>query len=59
MKGSGVRVPASAWHELYRERNRSGLETLRHVALIQGTEASNAIENIHAPLARTATAGSL
>lgn len=29
-----------------------GLETLRQVALIQSTEASNAIENIHAPRAR-------
>jgi Fic family protein len=38
--------------ELYREQNPSGLETLRHVALIQSTEASNAIENIRAPLAR-------
>ncbi len=38
--------------ELYRQQNPSGLETLRHVALIQSTEASNAIENIHAPLAR-------
>ena len=37
---------------LYREQNPSGLETLRQVALIQSTEASNAIENIHAPLAR-------
>lgn len=38
--------------ELYRQQNPSGLETLRQVALIQSTEASNAIENIHAPLAR-------
>ena len=38
--------------ELYREQNPSGLETLRQVAFIQSTEASNAIENIHAPLAR-------
>ncbi len=38
--------------ELHRQQNPSGLETLRHVALIQSTEASNAIENIHAPLAR-------
>lgn len=38
--------------ELYREQNPSGLETLRQVALVQSTEASNAIENIHAPLAR-------
>jgi Fic family protein len=38
--------------DLYRQQNPSGLETLRQVALIQSTEASNAIENIHAPLAR-------
>jgi Fic family protein len=38
--------------ELYRQQNPSGLETLRQVALIQSTEASNAIENIRAPLAR-------
>lgn len=37
--------------DLYRQ-NPSGLETLRQVALIQSTEASNAIENIHAPLPR-------
>ena len=43
---------ASGRAELYREQNPSGLETLRQVALIQSTEASNAIENIHAPLAR-------
>ncbi|MFZ1927458.1 MAG: Fic family protein [Solirubrobacteraceae bacterium] len=38
--------------ELYRQQNPSGLGTLRQLALIQSTEASNAIENIHAPLAR-------
>lgn len=38
--------------ELYRQQNPSRLEALRQVALIQSTEASNAIENIHAPLAR-------
>ncbi len=38
--------------ELYRQQNPAGLETLRKVALIQSTEASNAIENIRAPLAR-------
>lgn len=35
-----------------RNQNPAGLETLRQVALIQSTEASNAIENIHAPRAR-------
>jgi Fic family protein len=38
--------------ELYRQQNPTGLETLRKVALVQSTEASNAIENIRAPLAR-------
>jgi Fic family protein len=38
--------------ELYRQQNPSGLETLRRVALIQSTEASNAIEDIRAPLPR-------
>jgi Fic family protein len=38
--------------DLYRQQNPSGLETLRQVALIQSTEASNAIENIRAPLPR-------
>lgn len=38
--------------DLYREQSPARLETLRKVALIQSTEASNAIENIHAPLAR-------
>lgn len=37
---------------LYRQQNPAGLETLRRVALVQSAEASNAIENIHAPLAR-------
>jgi hypothetical protein len=41
---------------LYRRQNPSGLETLRQVALIQSTEASNAIENIHAPPARLVAA---
>jgi Fic family protein len=38
--------------EVFRHQNPAGLETLRRVALIQSTEASNAIENIHAPRAR-------
>jgi Fic family protein len=38
--------------ELYRQQNPVGLQTLRQIALIQSAEASNAIENIHAPLAR-------
>jgi Fic family protein len=38
--------------DLYRQQNPSGLETLRQVALIQSAEASNAIENIYAPLPR-------
>ena len=38
--------------ELHRQQNPAGLETLRKVALIQSTEASNAIEGIRAPLAR-------
>jgi Fic family protein len=38
--------------DLYRQQNPSGLETLRQVALIRSTEASNAIENIHAPRPR-------
>lgn len=37
---------------LDRQRSPARLETLRKVALIQSTEASNAIENIRAPLAR-------
>src|ERR1700724_3404355 len=38
--------------EVFRHRNPAGLETLRRVAMIQSAEASNAIENIHAPRAR-------
>jgi Fic family protein len=38
--------------DLYRQQSPSGLETLRQIALIQSTEASNAIENIRAPLPR-------
>jgi len=38
--------------EVSRRQNPAGLETLRQVAMIQSTEASNAIENIHAPRAR-------
>lgn len=38
--------------DLYRQQNPAGLETLRQVAMIQSTEASNAIENIHAPRER-------
>jgi hypothetical protein len=33
-------------------QNPAALETLRRVAMIQSTEASNAIEDIHAPRAR-------
>ncbi len=33
-------------------QNPAALQTLRRVAMIQSTEASNAIENIHAPRAR-------
>lgn len=43
---------ASGRAELYRQQNPTRLQTLRHVALIQSTEASNAIENIHAPRKR-------
>jgi len=35
-----------------RSQDPAGLETLRHIALIQSAEASNAIENIRAPRAR-------
>ena len=38
--------------EVLPRQNPAGLETLRRVAMIQSTEASNAIENIHAPRAR-------
>jgi Fic family protein len=38
--------------EMFRRQNPAGLETLRGVALIQSAEASNAIENIHAPRER-------
>lgn len=37
---------------LYRVQNPRRLETLRQIARIQSTEASNAIEGIHAPNAR-------
>ncbi len=40
--------------KLFREQNPAGLETLRQVAMVQSAEASNAIENIHAPRARIA-----
>jgi Fic family protein len=38
--------------EVLPSQNPAGLETLRRVAMIQSAEASNAIENIHAPRAR-------
>lgn len=38
--------------EAFRRQNPAGLDTLREIALIQSTEASNAIENIHAPRER-------
>jgi Fic family protein len=38
--------------DAFRRQSPAGLETLRQVALIQSTESSNAIENIHAPRAR-------
>lgn len=38
--------------EVFRRQKPAGLETLREVALIQSTEASNAIENIYAPRER-------
>jgi Fic family protein len=38
--------------QAFRRQNPAGLETLREVAVIQSTEASNAIENIHAPRER-------
>jgi Fic family protein len=38
--------------EVLPRQNPAGLETLHRVAMIQSTEASNAIENIHAPRAR-------
>jgi hypothetical protein len=38
--------------EVLPRQNPAGLETLRRVAMIQSAEASNAIENIHAPRAR-------
>src|SRR5215204_5107136 len=37
---------------MFRSQNPARLETLRQVAAIQSTEASNAIENIRAPRAR-------
>src|SRR5690349_19038750 len=38
--------------EVFRRQQPAGLETLRQVARIQSAEASNAIENIHAPRER-------
>lgn len=38
--------------DAFRRQNPAGLETLREIAVIQSTEASNAIENIHAPRER-------
>jgi Fic family protein len=38
--------------QVFRRQNPAGLETLRQVAVIQSTESSNAIENIHAPRER-------
>ncbi len=38
--------------DLYRQQNPAALETLWQVAMIQSTEASNAIENIRAPRKR-------
>jgi Fic family protein len=38
--------------EVFRRQSPAGLQTLRQVALIQSAEASNAIENIHAPRVR-------
>lgn len=38
--------------EAFRRQNPAGLDTLREIAIIQSTEASNAIENIHAPRER-------
>ncbi len=38
--------------DAYRRQGPARLETLRHMALIQSTESSNAIENIRAPRAR-------
>ncbi len=38
--------------EAFPRQHPAALETLRGVAMIQSTEASNAIENIHAPRAR-------
>jgi Fic family protein len=38
--------------EVSRAQSPAGLQTLREVALIQSTEASNAIENVRAPRAR-------
>lgn len=38
--------------EAFRHQDPARLETLRHVAIVQSTEASNAIENIRAPRAR-------
>ena len=38
--------------DVFRNQNPQGLEALKEIALIQSAEASNAIENIHAPRAR-------
>jgi Fic family protein len=38
--------------EVFRQQHPARLETLRQLAIIQSTESSNAIENIHAPRAR-------
>jgi Fic family protein len=38
--------------EVFPRQHLAGLKTLRRVAMIQSTEASNAIENIHAPRGR-------
>jgi Fic family protein len=43
---------ASGRQEAYARQHPQQLEALRQVALIQSAEASNAIENIHAPRAR-------
>ena len=47
-----VIAEARGREEVFRRQNPAGLETLRKAAVIQSTEASNAIENIHAPRER-------
>jgi Fic family protein len=47
-----VIAEARGREEVFRRQNPASLETLREVAVIQSTEASNAIENIHAPRER-------